>query len=142
MLAVQSRAREAELADRIADDMDDFIWRMREDFAVGGYPEPDEAARTVSQAIAAGRTPVAVGDHSDRPGDATHILKAFEAAEGVLPPGESRRLEIDHEEAVTTRATADAQAGANGDGGSAQAARESAWARHKAARLAERRNPT
>ena len=27
-----------------------------------------------------GETPVAVGDHSDRPGDATHILKAFEAA--------------------------------------------------------------
>jgi len=69
-----------ELADLIADDMSDFIWRMREDFAVGGYPEPAEAARTVRQAIAAGHTPVAVGDHSDRPGDATHILKAFEAA--------------------------------------------------------------
>jgi microcystin degradation protein MlrC len=34
----------------------------------------------VAQAIAAGETPVAVGDYSDRPGDATHILKAFEAA--------------------------------------------------------------
>lgn len=68
------------LADRIADDMDAFIWRVREDFAVGGYPEPAEAARTVVRAIAEGRTPVAVGDHSDRPGDATHILKAFEAA--------------------------------------------------------------
>ena len=69
-----------ELADRIADDMDDFIWRVREDFAVGGYPGPDEAARLVAEAVAAGRVPVAVGDHSDRPGDATHILKAFEAA--------------------------------------------------------------
>ena len=69
-----------ELADRIADDMNDFIWRVREDFAVGGYPGPGEAARTVVRAIAEGRTPVAVGDHSDRPGDATHILKAFEAA--------------------------------------------------------------
>ena len=69
-----------ELADRIADDMNDFMWRVREGFAVGGYPLPDEAARTVRRAIAAGETPVAVGDHSDRPGDATHILKAFETA--------------------------------------------------------------
>ena len=68
------------LADRIADDMDDFMWRVREDFAVGGYPGPAEAARIVTQAISRGETPVAVGDHSDRPGDATHILNAFEAA--------------------------------------------------------------
>ncbi len=67
------------LADRIADDMDDFIWRVR-DFAVGRYPEPAEAARIVRQAVADEAIPVAVGDHSDRPGDATHILKAFEGA--------------------------------------------------------------
>lgn len=66
------------LADRIADDMNDFIWRVREDFAVGGYPVPVEAAGIVADAITAGEIPVAVGDHSDRPGDATHILKAFE----------------------------------------------------------------
>lgn len=69
-----------ELAEQIADDMNDFIWRVREDFAVGGYPLPDEAARRVSMAVGAGEVPVAVGDHSDRPGDATHIFKAFEAA--------------------------------------------------------------
>ncbi|MDE2805003.1 MAG: M81 family metallopeptidase [Gemmatimonadota bacterium] len=68
------------LADRIADDMDDFIWRVREDFAVGGYPGPEEAAGIVATAIARGEIPVAVGDYSDRPGDATHILGAFEAA--------------------------------------------------------------
>jgi len=75
-----------ELADRIADDMDDFIWRVREDFAQGDYPLPDEAAGIVAEALAEGRTPIAVGDHSDRPGDATHILRAFEAAgiDGVL----------------------------------------------------------
>ena len=67
------------LADAIADDMNDFIWRVREGFAVGGYPQPDEAARQVAAAIQAGAIPVAVGDHSDRPGDATHIFKAFEA---------------------------------------------------------------
>jgi microcystin degradation protein MlrC len=67
-----------ELADRIADDMNDYIWRVREDFALGRYPVPDEAADVVAQAVAAGETPVAVGDHSDRPGDATHILRAFQ----------------------------------------------------------------
>ena len=68
------------LADRIADDMDDFMWRVREDFAVGSYPAPEEAARIVAAAISRGEIPVAVGDYSDRPGDATHILSAFEAA--------------------------------------------------------------
>lgn len=69
-----------ELADAIADDMNDFFWRVREDFALGDFPLPDEAAQIVSRAVARGETPVAVGDHSDRPGDATHILRAFEAA--------------------------------------------------------------
>ncbi len=68
-----------ELADRIADDMNDFIWRVREDFAVGRLPMPDSAAKLVRAAVRAGETPVAVGDHSDRPGDATHILRAFRA---------------------------------------------------------------
>ncbi len=68
------------LADRIADDMDDFMWRVREDFALGSYPRPTEAAQIVAAAISNGETPVAVGDYSDRPGDATHILRAFEAA--------------------------------------------------------------
>ena len=70
------------LADRIADDMDDFIWSVREAFAGGSYPLPAEAADLVAAAVASGETPVAVGDHSDRPGDATHILKAFQA-EGI-----------------------------------------------------------
>jgi microcystin degradation protein MlrC len=69
-----------ELADFIADDMNDYFWRVREEFAGGQYPLPDEAALLVRQAILDGATPVAVGDHSDRPGDATHILRAFENA--------------------------------------------------------------
>lgn len=68
------------LADVIADDMNDFFWRMRESFALGSYPLPDEAAQQVRRAVAEGAIPVAVGDHSDRPGDATHILRAFESA--------------------------------------------------------------
>lgn len=68
------------LADEIADDMSDFIWRHREAFAGGTYPGPGDAARRVAAAVRAGEVPVAVGDYSDRPGDATHILRAFEAA--------------------------------------------------------------
>jgi microcystin degradation protein MlrC len=67
------------LADDIADDMSDFIWRVRERFANGRLPRPAEAARVVRAAIAAGEVPVAVGDYSDRPGDATHITRAFDA---------------------------------------------------------------
>jgi microcystin degradation protein MlrC len=68
------------LADEIADDMNEYIWRVREQFANGTLPRPEEAARIVRHAVAAGAVPVAVGDHSDRPGDATHILRAFQAA--------------------------------------------------------------
>ncbi|NJD11424.1 MAG: MBL fold metallo-hydrolase [Gemmatimonadetes bacterium] len=68
------------LADAIADDMSAYIWRVRERFASGKLPQPAEAAQLVKAAIAARQVPVAVGDHSDRPGDATHILRAFEAA--------------------------------------------------------------
>lgn len=67
-------------ADEIADDMSDFIWRVRERFARAQFPRPAVAARMVRDAIGAGQTPVAVGDYSDRPGDAVHILRAFEAA--------------------------------------------------------------
>ena len=38
------------LADEIADDMDDFMWRVREDFAQGTYPGPGEAAAIVAEA--------------------------------------------------------------------------------------------
>ncbi len=71
---------DSQLANEIADDMNEYFWRVREDFAVGGYPGPEEAARIVAEAVSEGAVPVAVGDHSDRPGDATHILEAFRSA--------------------------------------------------------------
>lgn len=63
------------LADHIADDMADYIWRVREEFAIGDYPMPDEAAERTVAAIEQGLTPVVLGDYSDRPGDATWILR-------------------------------------------------------------------
>lgn len=63
------------LADRIADDVAGYIWRVREEFAHGEFPMPAEAVRLTRQAIAEGETPVVLGDYSDRPGDATWILR-------------------------------------------------------------------
>ena len=64
-----------ELAEVIADDMADYIWRVREDFAGGTFPMPDEAVTQTVTAIKNGAVPVVLGDYSDRPGDATWILK-------------------------------------------------------------------
>ena len=66
-----------ELADAIADDMSEFIWRVREPFANGAFPMPKVAATQTIQAMTTGATPVVLGDYSDRPGDATWILKAL-----------------------------------------------------------------
>lgn len=63
------------LADRIADDMADYIWRVRERFAHGDFPMPEEAVRRARAAIEQGAVPVVLGDYSDRPGDATWILR-------------------------------------------------------------------
>lgn len=63
------------LADSIADDMADYIWRVRQDFALGTFPMPDEAVNDAIQAIANKQVPVVLADYSDRPGDATWILK-------------------------------------------------------------------
>jgi microcystin degradation protein MlrC len=64
-----------ELADHIADDMADFIWRVREEFAHGDFPMPEDATRRTREAVEAGLVPVVLGDYSDRPGDATWILR-------------------------------------------------------------------
>ncbi len=64
-----------ELADEIARDMDEFIWRVREDWAYGEFPQPEEAVRKTRQAIDEGKTPVVLADYWDRPGDATWTLQ-------------------------------------------------------------------
>jgi microcystin degradation protein MlrC len=63
------------LADSIATDMEDSIWRVRADFAQGEYPEPETAVRQARRAIQNGETPVVLADYWDRPGDATWTLR-------------------------------------------------------------------
>jgi len=66
-----------ELADRVADDMNDYVWRVRESFAGKKLPKTEEGVTMAIQAAREGKTPIVIGDHSDRSGNATHILEAL-----------------------------------------------------------------
>ena len=64
-----------ELADRIADDMSDFVWRVREGLFGDAPARPDAAADQAVNAFAAGATPIVLADYSDRSGDSTFTLR-------------------------------------------------------------------
>ena len=63
------------LAERIAEDMSDFIWRKREAFAGKKIPKVEEGVAMAIAAAKAKQTPVIVADHSDRTGGSTWILE-------------------------------------------------------------------
>jgi microcystin degradation protein MlrC len=63
------------LADEIADNMNDFIWRNRREFAGKKLPKTKEGVALSVQAARAGKTPVIVADHADRTGNSTHIFE-------------------------------------------------------------------
>ncbi len=63
------------LANKIADDMNDYIWRMRYEFAGKKLPKTKEGVAKSIEAARAGKTPVIIADHSDRTGNSTHILE-------------------------------------------------------------------
>lgn len=96
-----------ELANAIADDMADYIWRVREDFAGGSFPMPDEAVDRTVEAIQNGAVPVVLGDYSDRPGDATWILRELIAKD----VGKVLYAALRDERALSTLKLANAQAG-------------------------------
>jgi len=75
-----------QLADRIADDMSDYIWRVREGLFGEEFSQPDAAAIRAAEAFAAGATPIVLADYSDRSGDATHVLREVinQGLSGVL----------------------------------------------------------
>ena len=64
-----------DLADKVAQDMSDYIWSLREPFAGKILPKTKEGVKRAIAAGRAGKTPVVIADHSDRTGDSTHILK-------------------------------------------------------------------
>jgi len=63
------------LADRIADDMSEYIWKNRSQFAGRTLPKPREGVRQAIELAQSGKTPVVIADHSDRTGNSTHILQ-------------------------------------------------------------------
>jgi len=63
------------LADMIADDMSDYIWRMRKEFAGKKLPKTKEGVTLVINAVKEGKTPVVIADQSDRTGGSSQILE-------------------------------------------------------------------
>jgi microcystin degradation protein MlrC len=64
-----------ELADRIAVDMSDYIWRNRKVFAGKKLPKTKQGVAMAIKAAKEGKTPVVIADHSDRTGGSSHILE-------------------------------------------------------------------
>jgi microcystin degradation protein MlrC len=62
-----------ELANRIADDMNEFFWMHREAFVFKEIFDVEDGVERVMQAVTAGETPVVVADGCDRTGGATWI---------------------------------------------------------------------
>jgi microcystin degradation protein MlrC len=63
------------LADRIADDMSNFIWLKRQEFAGKKIPKVKEGVAMAIASVKSGKKPVIIADHSDRTGNSTHILE-------------------------------------------------------------------
>lgn len=63
------------LADQIADDMSDYIWRVREDLFGDELLQPEAAVKQAHRAFNEAATPIVLADYSDRNGDATYILR-------------------------------------------------------------------
>ena len=62
------------LADEIAQDMTDYVWRLRKQFAGRKLPKTEAGVRQAIEAAVAGETPVIIADHADRTGNSTHVL--------------------------------------------------------------------
>jgi microcystin degradation protein MlrC len=96
-----------ELAEIIADDMSEFIWRVREELYTEEPMRPESAAARAADAFHAGATPTVLADYSDRSGDATFLLREVveQQLSGVLI------ATIRDERVVEALATADATSG-------------------------------
>jgi len=62
------------LAEKIAQDMSDFAWTLRESFAAP-LPGTEEAVALAMKAVAEGNGPVVIADGADRIGDSTYVLE-------------------------------------------------------------------
>jgi microcystin degradation protein MlrC len=95
------------LADRIADDMNEYIWRTREAMFDQPLVMPEEAVARAHADLEAGREPVVLADYSDRNGDSTWILD--EVIEQGLPGVLYGTIRDEH--VIDALTTAEAEAG-------------------------------
>ncbi|HBK86169.1 MAG TPA: hypothetical protein DDZ53_09095 [Firmicutes bacterium] len=87
------------LADKIAQDVSDLAWSLRESFCQP-LPNPQEAVAEALALIRQGQRPVVLADGADRTGDSTHMLqellnqgvKNF-AIPGIADPVVAKQLE-------------------------------------------------
>jgi len=63
------------LAERIAQDMSDYICSLREPFAGKVLPKTEEGVAEAIRLAEESKTPVILADHSDRMGDSTWVLR-------------------------------------------------------------------
>ncbi|MFC2164156.1 M81 family metallopeptidase [Acidobacteriota bacterium] len=70
-----------DLAEEVAEDVSNYIWSLREPFAGKVIPKTKEGVQRAISAAERGETPVILADHSDRMGDATHVLRELLAQE-------------------------------------------------------------
>jgi microcystin degradation protein MlrC len=64
-----------DLAARVAQDVSELVWKLREPLANRKLPKPEEGVKKVLKLVEEGKTPVVIADHSDRTGDGTHIIE-------------------------------------------------------------------
>jgi len=74
MYVVAVTDNDAALAGKIATEVSDLCWSLRDDFA-RPLPKPPEAVAQVMALVADGRRPVVMADGADRIGDSTHVLR-------------------------------------------------------------------
>ncbi len=74
------------LAEQIADDMSNYMWRVRGELVRTPVVAPHAAVARARRTVEEGRAPVVLADYSDRGGDATHILAQIiqQDSSGVL----------------------------------------------------------
>lgn len=95
------------LADRIADDMNEYMWRTREGMFGDEFMMPPEAVAQAKRDVASGDFPVVLADYSDRNGDSTFIL------DEVIKQGLSKVLlgTIRDERVIAALTTSEAEPG-------------------------------
>ncbi len=91
-----------ELAEKIAQEVSDLAWSMKEALA-RPLPKPKEGVREVMRLVAEGRKPVVIADGADRIGDSTWVLKELLAQgaknwaiPGIADPVAAADLEKNH----------------------------------------------